>query len=62
MQPDPMRLMAIEKLKDTSPGVDKIPAELIKARGRSFRFESHKRINSIWKKEEYALAMEGVDH
>jgi len=43
--------MAIEKLKDTSPGTDKIPTELIEARGRSVRCETHKLINSILKKE-----------
>jgi len=41
--------MAIEKLKrHRSPGVDKIPAELIK----TIRSEIHKLINSIWNKEE----------
>jgi hypothetical protein len=33
------------------PGIDEIPAELIKAGGR-IRFEIHKIINSIWNKEE----------
>ena len=41
--------MAIEKLKrHKSPGVDQIPAEMIKA----IRSEIHKLINSIWNKEE----------
>jgi hypothetical protein len=45
--------MAIEKLKgQKSPGTDQIPAELIKAGGRTIRSESHKLINSIWNKEE----------
>jgi len=44
--------MAVEKLKrDKSPGTDQIPAELITAGGRTFRFEIHKLINSIWNKE-----------
>jgi hypothetical protein len=45
--------MAIEKLKrHRSPGIDQIPAELIKARGRTIRSEIHKLIISIWNKEE----------
>jgi hypothetical protein len=45
--------MAIEKLKrHKSPGIDQIPAELIKARGRTIRSEIHKLINSVWNKEE----------
>jgi hypothetical protein len=41
--------MVIEKLKrHISPGIDQIPAELIKAGGRKI----HKLINSIWNKEE----------
>ena len=45
--------MAIEKLKrHKSPGIDQIPAELIKARGRTIRSEIHTLINSIWNKEE----------
>jgi hypothetical protein len=45
--------MAIEKLKcHKSPGIDPIPAELIKAGGTTIRIEIHKRINSIWNKEE----------
>jgi hypothetical protein len=44
--------MAIEKLKRyKSSGIDKIPAELIKARGRTFRSETHILINSILKME-----------
>jgi hypothetical protein len=33
------------------PGIDQIPAELIKARGRTIHFEIHKLINSVWNKE-----------
>ena len=45
--------LAIEKLKShKSPGIDQIPAELIKAGGRTIRSEIHKRINSLWNKEE----------
>ena len=45
--------MAIEKLKrQKSPGVDQIPAEVIKAEDRTIRSEIHKLINSIWHKEE----------
>jgi hypothetical protein len=35
-----------------SPGVDQIPAKLIKAGGRTIRSEIHKLINYIWNKEE----------
>jgi hypothetical protein len=45
--------MAIEKLKrHKSPGIDQIPAEPIKAGGRTIPSEIHKLINSIWNKEE----------
>ena len=45
--------MAIEKLKrHKSPGSDHIPAELIKAGGRTIHFEIHKLINSVWNIEE----------
>ena len=44
--------LAINKLKNhKSPGIDQIPAELIKAGGRTIYLEIHKRIISIWKKE-----------
>jgi hypothetical protein len=44
--------MAIGKLKShKSPGIDQIPAELIKARGRIIRSEIRKLITSIWNKE-----------
>jgi len=45
--------MFIEKLKrHKSPGIDQIPAEMIKARGRIIHPEIHKLINSIWSKKE----------
>jgi hypothetical protein len=45
--------MAIEKLKrHKSPGIDQIPAELIKAGGKTICSEIHKLITSIWNKEE----------
>jgi len=45
--------LAIGKLKShKSPGVDQIPAELIKAEGKTIRCEIHKLIISIWDKEE----------
>jgi len=54
--PDPSAFeveMAIEKLKRRNlPGIDQIPAELIKAWGRTIRSEIHKLINSIWNMEE----------
>ena len=43
---------AIGKLKShKSPGIDEIPAELIKAGGGTICWEIHKLITSIWKKE-----------
>jgi len=46
--------MGVEKLKrHKSPCIDQIPAELIKARDRTFRSEIHKHINSILNKEEF---------
>jgi len=45
--------MAIEELKrHISQGIDQIPAELIKTRGRTIHYEIHKLIISIWNKEE----------
>jgi len=45
--------LAIEKLKShKSPGIDQIPAELIKVGGRATRSEINKLIISIWNKEE----------
>ena len=34
------------------PGIDQIQAELIKAGGRTIRYEIRKLINSVWNKEE----------
>jgi hypothetical protein len=46
--------LAIEKLiSHKSPGNDQIPAELIKARDRTIRYEIHKLIISIWNKEKF---------
>ena len=45
-------VMAIDKLKSPkSPGIDQIPAELIKAGSRTICLEIHKLITSIWRKE-----------
>jgi hypothetical protein len=45
--------MAIEKLRrHKSPGIDQIPAELIKAGCGTIHSEIHRLINSIWNKEE----------
>ena len=45
--------LAIEKLKNhKSPGTEQIPAEVIKAGGRTIHCEIHKLIISIWNKEE----------
>jgi hypothetical protein len=45
--------LAIEKLKShRSPGIDQIPAELIKTGGRIIRCAIHKLIISVWNKEE----------
>ena len=44
--------LAIEKLKShESPGIDQIPAELIKEGGRTIRYQIHKLIFYIWNKE-----------
>ena len=54
--PEPSALeveLAIEKLKShKSPGIDQIPAELIKAGGSTIRCAIHKLIIAIWNKEE----------
>jgi hypothetical protein len=45
--------LAIDKLiSHKLSGIDQIPAELIKARGRTICLEIHKLVTSIWKKEE----------
>jgi hypothetical protein len=45
--------LATDKLKrHKSPGIDQIPAELIKVGGRTISCEIHKLIISIWNKEE----------
>jgi len=45
--------MAIGKLKrHKSPGIDQIPAEVIKAGDTTIRCKIHKFINCIWNKEE----------
>jgi hypothetical protein len=45
--------LTIEKLKShKSPGIDQIPAELIKAGGRTIHCEIHEHIISVWNKEE----------
>jgi len=45
--------VAIEKLKrHKSTGIDQFPAELIKAGGRTNRYEIHKLITAVWNKEE----------
>ena len=45
--------LAIEKLKShKSPGIDQIPAELIKEGGRTIHYQIQKLIVSIWNKEE----------
>ena len=44
--------LAVDKLKShKSTGIDQIPAELIKAGGRTICLEIHKLTASIWKKE-----------
>ena len=45
--------MATENQKwHKSPGIDQIPAELIKVGGRTIQSEVHKRTNFAWSKEE----------
>ena len=48
--PEPSALeMVVEKIKrHKSPGIDQIPAQLIKAGGRTIRSEIHKLVNSTW--------------
>jgi hypothetical protein len=56
LMPEPSALeveLAIEKLKShRSPGIDQIPAKLIKAGGRTIHYAIHKLIMAIWNKEE----------
>jgi hypothetical protein len=53
-EPSPFEVeMAIDQLKRyKSPGIDQIPAELIKAGGSKICSEIHKLINCVWNKEE----------
>jgi len=52
--------LAIEKLKNhKSPGIDQIPAELIKAGGRTIRCAINKLIISIWNTEELSEEWKG---
>ena len=45
--------LATENIKSyKSPGIDQVPAELIKGGGRTFRSVIHKLANYIWNKEE----------
>jgi hypothetical protein len=45
--------LAIKKLKSQKlPGIDQIPAELIKAGGRTISCSIHKLVISVWNKEE----------
>jgi hypothetical protein len=53
--------LTIEKLKrHKSPGTGNIPAEFIKAWGRTIRSEIHKLINSIWNKEELHVEWKSI--
>jgi len=46
---------AVKKLKDNkSPGVDEIPAELIKAGGEDMISALHQLLDCIWEKEQWA--------
>ena len=52
--------LGIDKLKShKTPGIDQIPAELIKASGRTIYLEIHKLIISIWKKEKLSEEWKG---
>ena len=45
--------LAIEMLKNhKSPGTGQIPTDMIKAGGKTIRYEIHKLIISMWNKEE----------
>ena len=53
--------LAVEKLKShKSPGIDQIPAELIKEGGRTIRYQIHKLTVSIWNRG-ISWGVEGVD-
>jgi hypothetical protein len=42
----------LKSQKYKSSGIDQIPSELIKARGRTISSQIHKLINSVWNKKE----------
>ena len=44
--------MPTENLNYKSPGIAQISAKLIKAGGRTFCYEIHEFINSVWNKED----------
>jgi len=48
--PEPSAFESERLLKSRKTGIDQIPAELIKAGGRTIRSEIHQLINSIWNK------------
>jgi penicillin-binding protein-related factor A (putative recombinase) len=50
--PEPSAFEFESLLKSQKTGIDQIPAELIKAGGRTIRSEIHQRINYIWNKGE----------
>ena len=52
--------LVIDKLKShKSPGMNEIPAELIKAGGGTICLEIHKLITSVWKKEKLPVEWKG---
>ena len=52
LKPVPMNLRwLLKRLKDTKPGTDQIPAELIKAGGRTTSYKIYNLINSIRNKD-----------
>ena len=53
--------LAIEKLKShKSPGIDQILAELVKEGGRTIRYQIHKLIVSIWKRDRWRALVRTV--
>jgi hypothetical protein len=44
--------MSFKNLRHKSPGIDQIPAEIIKAGGGTLRSEIHELVNAIWNMEE----------